>query len=118
MKNKFKIITLFMSMMVIIAFASCKTETEYITKEYAASVTFTIEETTTEGTLAVVMATETKGAKIYYTVDNSIPSSKSTEYTEKVTVNKDTIFKAIAIKEGMENSSISVATVLIKEKTV
>mgnify|MGYP003295223508 CR=1 FL=1 len=118
MKNKFKIITLFMSMMVIIAFASCKTETEYITKEYAASVTFTIEETTTEGTLAVVMATETKGAKIYYTVDNSVPSSESTEYTEKVTVNKDTVFKAIAIKEGVENSSISVATVLIKEKTV
>ena len=118
MKNKFKIITLFMSMMVIIAFASCKTETEYITKEYAASVTFTIEETTTEGTLAVVMATETKGAKIYYTVDNSVPSSESAEYTEKVTVNKDTVFKAIAIKEGMENSSISVATVLIKEKTV
>ena len=118
MKNKFKIITLFMSMMVIIAFASCKTETEYITKEYAASVTFTIEETTTEGTLAVVMATETKGAKIYYTVDNSVPSSESTEYTEKVTVNKDTIFKAIAIKEGVENSAISVAKVLIKEKTV
>ena len=118
MKNKFNIITLFMSMMVIIAFASCKTETEYITKEYAASVTFTIEETTTEGTLAVVMATETKGAKIYYTVDNSVPSSESSEYTEKVTVNKDTVFKAIAIKEGMENSSISVATVLIKEKTV
>ena len=79
MKNKFKVITLFMSIMVIIAFASCKTETEYITKEYAASVTFTIEETTTEGTLAVVMATETKGAKIYYTVDNSVPSSESTE---------------------------------------
>ena len=118
MKNKFNVITLFMSMMVIIAFASCKTETEYITKEYAASVTFTIEETTTEGTLAVVMATETKGAKIYYTVDNSVPSSESTEYTEKVTVNKDTVFKAIAIKEGIENSSISVATVLIKEKTV
>ena len=118
MKNKFKVITLFMSMMVIIAFASCKTETEYITKEYVASVTFTIEETTTEGTLAVVMATETKGAKIYYTVDNSVPSSESTEYTEKVTVNKDTVFKAIAIKEGIENSSISVATVLIKEKTV
>ena len=118
MKNKFNVITLFMSMMVIIAFASCKTETEYITKEYAASVIFTLEETTTEGTLAVVMATETKGAKIYYTVDNSVPSSESSEYTEKVTVNKDTVFKAIAIKEGMENSSISVATVLIKEKTV
>ena len=115
MKNKFKVITLFMSMMVIIAFVSCKTETEYITKEYVASVTFTIEETTTEGTLAVVMATETKGAKIYYTVDNSVPSIESTEYTEKVTVNKNTVFKAIAIKEGMENSSISVATVEVEK---
>ena len=118
MKNKFKVITLFMSMMVIIAFASCKTETEYITKEYVASVTFTIEETTTEGTLAVVMATETKGAKIYYTVDNSVPSIESTEYTEKVTVNKDTVFKAIAIKEGMENSSISVATVFVEVENI
>lgn len=118
MKNKFKVITLFMSMMVIIAFASCKTETEYITKEYVASVTFTIEETTTEGTLAVVMATETKGAKIYYTVDNSVPSSESTEYTEKVTVNKDTVFKAIAIKEGMENSAISVATVFVEVENI
>ena len=118
MKNKFKVITLFMSMMVIIAFASCKTETEYITKEYVASVTFTIEETTTEGTLAVVMATETKGAKIYYTVDNSVPSIESTEYTEKVTVNKNTVFKAIAIKEGMENSSISVATVFVEVENI
>ena len=86
MKNKFKVITLFMSMMVIIAFASCKTET--------------------------------KGAKIYYTVDNSVPSSESTEYTEKVTVNKDTVFKAIAIKEGMENSAISVATVFVEVENI
>ncbi len=50
-----------------ICFASCKTDTqtEYVDKTYAAAVTFTVKETTTEGTLSVTMTTVTQGADIY-----------------------------------------------------
>ena len=61
------------------------------------------------------MATKTEGAAIYYTVDES---SESLKYSEPLTYSKDTEIKAFAVKEGIDNSPISVATVSIKTKTI
>ena len=61
------------------------------------------------------MATKTEGAAIYYTVDES---SESLKYSEPLTFSKDTEIKAFAVKEGIENSPISVAKVSIKTKTI
>ncbi len=107
MKNKFKIITLFMSMMVIIAFSSCKALTEnltkacetlieYLTKEYPASEPFTVIEIT-EGTLAVVYVKESKVAKTYYRVDEEIEKACSSEISK---TGKYTVYQIQQVKYG------------------
>jgi len=55
----------------------------------------------------VVMTCGTSGASIYYTTDNSAPTSGSTLYTGPITVNRNLTIRAIAMKDGMFNSSQS-----------
>ena len=93
-----------------------ETKIEYVDKTYCSAVTFT-SEATADG-VKVTMATTTEGAVIYYTTDGTLPTKESTEYSEAVEFTKDATVKAIAIKEGIENSPVSVATVSIKEKTI
>nr|WP_274955310.1 SUMF1/EgtB/PvdO family nonheme iron enzyme [Treponema berlinense] len=99
-----------------LAVFGCKaeTETEYEDKVYAEAVTFTAEDAGDAG-VKVAMATKTEGAAIYYTIDKS---SESLKYSEPLTFSKDTEIKAFAVKEGIENSPISVAKVSIKTKTI
>lgn len=63
----------------------------------------------------MAIATKTEGAVIYYTIDES---SESLKYSEPLTFSKDTEIKAFAVKEGIENSPISVAKVSIRTKTI
>ena len=63
-------------------------------------------------TFKVVLSDETKGAKIYYTTDGSEPTSKSKVYDGEFTVNgitdgNATVIKAIAVKEGTNDSEIA-----------
>jgi uncharacterized protein len=55
----------------------------------------------------VTLSTATPDAAIYYTVDGSNPTADSTLYTEPITINEDVMIKAIALKEGLKNSSIA-----------
>lgn len=48
-----------------------------------------------------------KNAKIYYTMDGTEPSEFSNLYDNEITINKDTVIKAIAIEEKKNNSIIS-----------
>ena len=59
------------------------------------------------GTQNVTLATATGGATIYYTTDNSEPTTSSHQYTTAIEVSSNTIIKAIAVKDGMDNSLIS-----------
>ena len=68
--------------LVALAFFGCKVvETEYVDrvveveKTYAASVTFTA--TGGEGAVSVQMASDTEGAAIYYTTDDTTPTTES-----------------------------------------
>lgn len=63
----------------------------------------------------VAIACATEGAKIYYTVDGSVPTAESTEYTAEITIDKDMTVKAIAVKEGMVNSKVAEAAYTVKE---
>lgn len=54
----------------------------------------------------VMILCETEGSTIYYTTDGSDPSSESNVYTEPFYVEKNLLVKAIAMKDGMENSPI------------
>ena len=108
------------AMVMALAAFGCKTdtetETEWKDKTYCLAVTFT-SEATVNG-VKVTMATTTEGAAIYYTTDGTLPTKESTKYSEAVEFTKDVTVKAIAIKEGIENSPVSIATVSIKEKTI
>ena len=66
----------------------------------------------------VTISTETEGAKIYYTTDGAIPDENSTLYTGPFTLEYEKYFKghenahvikAIAVKEGCEDSSVVTA---------
>ncbi|MDE6515734.1 MAG: chitobiase/beta-hexosaminidase C-terminal domain-containing protein, partial [Bacteroidales bacterium] len=53
-----------------------------------------------------------EGAKIYYTVDGSVPTEKSTEYKEAIVINDTMTIKAIAIK-GEAKSEVAEAAYTI-----
>lgn len=56
----------------------------------------------------VRLYTNTAGADIYYTTDGTTPSANNRiSYTEPIVINNDTVIKAYATKEGLNNSSIS-----------
>ena len=114
--KKHRWIAVISAMVMALAAFGCKTDTEYVDKTYCSAVTFT-SEATADG-VKVTMATTTAGALIYYTTDGTLPTKESTKYSKAVEFTQDATVKAIAIKEGIENSPVSVATVSIKEKTI
>ena len=114
--KKSRIFAVLAAMAMGLAVFGCKaeTETEYVDKTYAEAVTFTAEDAGDAG-VKVAMASKTEGAVIYYTIDKS---SESLKYSMPLTFSKDTEIKAFAVKEGIENSPISVAKVSIRTKTI
>ncbi len=63
----------------------------------------------------VTITSATEGATIHYTIDGTEPTSTSTVYSEPIIVVFDVTIKAIAVKEGFENSDVATATYTIKE---
>ena len=79
----------------------------------APTVTPEKEEANANETVKVVIGSATEGADIYYTTDGSIPTEKSTKYTEGFTVtgNGETVtINAIAVKDG-KTSTVGSSTV-------
>ena len=62
----------------------------------------------------VTLSTTTEGATIYYTLDGSDPTDASTEYSSAISVSSTTTIKAIAVKAGLDNSSVASATYTFK----
>ena len=61
----------------------------------------------------VTISTTTEGATIYYTVDNSDPTTSSSVYSAPVTIEAAKTIKAFAVKDGYPNSDIATATYTI-----
>ncbi len=61
----------------------------------------------------VALATSTSGAAIYYTVDGSTPTASSTLYAAAIEVTAPVTIKAIAVKDGMNNSAVLTAAYTI-----
>lgn len=57
----------------------------------------------------VSITTTTADAVIYYTTDGTVPTAKSKKYTEPFKIDETMTIKAIAVKGGMENSSVASA---------
>jgi hypothetical protein len=60
-----------------------------------------------KGIQYVEMTTPTTGAAIYYTIDGTVPTARSKKYTGAVTVSYDQTLRAIAVKTGLQNSSVT-----------
>ena len=61
----------------------------------------------------VTISCGTTGATIYYTTDGNDPTTESEVYNGAITVSETTTIKAIAVKEGMNNSTVASATYTI-----
>lgn len=83
------------------------------TIETVATPTFTPAAGTYTEAQNVTIACATEGATIYYTTDGSNPTTASTQYTAAIAVEKTTTIKAIAVKEGMYNSTVATAAYTI-----
>ena len=55
----------------------------------------------------VTITCGTEGAKIYYTTDGTEPTAESTEYTCAISITEAVTVKAIAVKDGMNNSAVA-----------
>lgn len=86
------------------------TYTEPSGMEAVATPVFSLESGyyTEEQTLTIT--TETEDAQIYYTLDDTTPTTESTLYEGPITLNETVTVKAIAVKEGMSNSVMASAT--------
>ena len=77
---------------------------------YVSAPTFTpASGTTFTSTQNVTIACATDGATIYYTTDGSTPTTASAKYTGAITITSTTTIKAIAVKDGMGDSSVVTA---------
>lgn len=61
----------------------------------------------------VSLSTATAGAKILYTLDGTAPSMSSPEFKDPIVITAAVTIKAIAIKEGMDPSSVLTAAYTI-----
>ncbi len=68
----------------------------------------------------VTLACITQDATIHYTLDGSDPTAESAVYTEPIAVAESMTIKAIAMKEGYENSNIATAeyTIILGAVTI
>lgn len=58
--------------------------------------------------------TTTEGASIYYTINGDEPTTDSSLYEEAIEITEAMTIKAIAVKDGMANSSVASASYTIK----
>lgn len=57
-----------------------------------------------------VTITAASGASIYYTTDNTDPTTSSTQYSAPFTISETTTVKAIAVETGKDPSAVATAT--------
>lgn len=79
-----------------------------------ATPTFTPEAGPYNEPQTVSIACATEGATIHYTLDGSEPTESSPVYSEPISIEETTTIKAIAMKEGYDNSAIAEATYTIQ----
>lgn len=81
--------------------------------EQVATPTFTPAAGEYTAAQSVEIACATDGASIYYTTDGTDPTAASSAYTEAIAVGESMTIKAIAVKEGMDDSEIATAAYTI-----
>jgi hypothetical protein len=77
------------------------------TTPQVATPTFNPAPGTYTTTQPVTISDATSGATIYYTTDNSTPTTSSTQYTTAISVSSSETIKAIAVESGFTNSAVA-----------
>lgn len=67
-----------------------------------------------DGVTYVKITSATEGAKIYYTLDGKVPTTSSSLYSDTLKITTPCTVKAIATKQGFDNSSMDSCVVIIK----
>ncbi|MBP9995301.1 MAG: chitobiase/beta-hexosaminidase C-terminal domain-containing protein, partial [bacterium] len=80
----------------------------------AATPTFSPAAGTYAEAQTVTISCETEGATIYYTTNGSTPDTLSSVYYTPINIAQTTTVKAVAMKEGLDNSSVATATYTIE----
>ncbi|STO13745.1 Endonuclease YhcR precursor [[Flavobacterium] thermophilum] len=62
----------------------------------------------------ITLSTATEGATIYYTTDNSEPTTNSLVYREPITITKNTTIKAFGVKDGLTNSEVATFNYIVQ----
>jgi hypothetical protein len=93
------------------------TATGVATGGTVATPTFAPPGGTYTSTQSVTIADTTVGSTIYYTLDNSTPTTASPVYTAPISVASSETIKALATYSGSTNSTIGVATYTINALT-
>ncbi len=83
-------------------------------KETVATPAFSVDSGTVDSGTSVTITCATEGAKIYYTTDGNAPTAASTEYTSAINVTEAVTIKAIAVKDGMNDSEVASVSYTIK----
>lgn len=55
----------------------------------------------------IKISSDTKNASIYYTINEAFDKSKAMKYTAPIRIDKASVIRAVAVKDGMEDSNIS-----------
>ena len=106
-----------------IAVADGYLESEVTAAEYtvivpAALPTFDPESGEVEFGAKVTITSATEGAKIYYTLDESVPTTASVEYDQPIELTGDMTIKAIAVADGYLESEVATAVYTVKKIAV
>ncbi len=88
---------------------SSKVEVVFEKGDPAATPTFSVAGGEYTEAQSVEISCATEGATIFYTIDGRTPTESSTEYSGAIEISKTTTVKAIAVKEGYDNSEIATA---------
>ncbi len=86
----------------------------YTIKGTIATPAFSVASGEVDSGTNVTITCATEGAKIYYTTDGSDPTASGTEYTAAISVTPPMTLKAIAVKDGMNNSAVASVSYTIK----
>ena len=86
----------------------------YTIKGTVATPEFSLASGAVESGTTVTITCSTEGAKIYYTTDGNEPTASSTEYTAAIRITEAVTLKAIAVKDGMNDSAVASASYTIK----
>lgn len=74
-----------------------------------AAVQFSVEPGVVAKGTKVTLTTTTAGAVIYYTTDGSSPDKNANRYQKTLTIDNDMTLKAIAVSDGLQDSTVSTA---------